>query len=394
VFDKVGFVWSYTYMFLRTRHFPNSIKYGILLLIVGTIWVFNRPFITPLLIGIIIATATYPIFAWLKKLFLKVPFVQSVAATLSACLTIILVTGILAFTLNSIARQVIRELPSFTDQIISFAKSLPQNEQIIPVLENIGVSKELVKSGVESLDSQIQNFGNEYGTDTSNARELFSQENINNAFNISRQTLTVFFNQLVYIAIFLLCWFYCLISGKKWLDSIFNVLPFRPDERKNIEKDFRDGVRNVMYANFLSGFIHTLLCFGVMWFFGIPNIFILSVVIFLIGVLPLSPSELAYAIPILLIFPLNPVFAVSFAIVGELVILWTNYILIPRIIASGEEGNPLLVLTSILSGISLFGIMGFIIGPLMIIFLQTLYRILMKRIHLERESDRSLEVIQ
>ena len=119
--------------------------------------------------------------------------------------------------------------------------------------------------------------------------------------------------------------------------------------------------------------------FVVMLIFGVPNIFILSVIIFLIGVLPLSPSELAYALPFLIILPTNPAAAIAFGIFGELVILFVNYVLMPKIINSGQEGNPLLIITSIISGISIFGIMGFVIGPMIMIFVQTLFSILVQR---------------
>jgi predicted PurR-regulated permease PerM len=177
-----------------------------------------------------------------------------------------------------------------------------------------------------------------------------------------------------------------LVYGKQWLNHIFKLLPFNDKEVKQITDDFQKGVRNVIYANVLSGFIHTIICAIAMTIFGIQSVFILSVLIFLIGVLPLSPSELGYAIPVLLIFPINPIFALVLAVIGELVILWTNYILVPKIIASGKEGNSLLILTSILSGISIFGLLGFIIGPLVIIFIQTIYSILVDRIGIKEEA--------
>ena len=99
----------------------------------------------------------------------------------------------------------------------------------------------------------------------------------------------------------------------------------------------------------------------------------------MIGVLPLSPSEFAYAIPILIIAQSNPLLALVLAILAELIVLFTNYVFLPRVIISGSEGNPLLILTSVMSGIAIFGVMGFIIGPVLMILVQTLYQILTKR---------------
>jgi predicted PurR-regulated permease PerM len=366
----------------KHNHWPIQLKLAIIGFILYVIWIFNRNFSTPLLLGLILATLTYPIYDfYLKKVFnfLSIKTNQM----LSGITTMVLVLGIITIILNIVAAQLIREIPDFADSAISFAQSLPNNKDLLNTLQTVGISEDYVRETLQNLESQVESLGESYGADSNNASELFTQANINNVFNFSRQTLNVFLNQLVYLIIFLLSWFNCLINGKKWLSNIFHLLPFNETEIGQIKTDFRDGVRNVIYANLLSGFIHATACFIFMWIFGVENMFILSIFIFLIGVLPLSPSELGYLIPIGFVFASNPLAALIFAIIGEGIILWTNYALIPKIIASGEEGNSLLILTSILTGISIFGIMGFIIGPLIIIFIQTLYRIVIRRINAE-----------
>jgi predicted PurR-regulated permease PerM len=355
------------------------LKLGILGIILYVIWVFNRSFTTPLLLGLIFATLTYPIFEfYVKKVFNFLG--ERRAIGISAITTILAVLGVITILINVVATQLIREVPDFARSSVSFAQSLPNNNELITAISGLGFSPDYVKDMLRNVETQVVGLGKSVGSDSNSSADIFNQANINNAFNFSRQTLNVLFNQLVYLSIFILSWFQCLMNGKKWLEHIFQLLPFNKNEVSNITNDFQDGVRNVIYANLLSGAIHAIACFIFMWIFGIPNMFLLSVLIFFIGVLPLSPSELGYSIPILLVFPSNPLAALIFALIGEAIILWVNYILIPKIIASGEEGNPLLILTSILSGISIFGLMGFIIGPLIIIFVQTLYRILMKRI--------------
>jgi predicted PurR-regulated permease PerM len=357
----------------------NPLKIGILGIILYVIWVFNRSFTTPLLLGLIFATLTYPIYDfYLKKVFNFLGDRKSIA--ISAITTILAVLAVITILINVVATQLIREVPDFAQASVTFAQSLPNNTELVNTLSGFGFSQDYVKDMLKNIEMQVEGIGKNVSSDSSPASDFLNQANINNAFNFSRQTLNVLFNQLVYLSIFILSWFQCLMNGKNWLEHIFKLLPFNDKEVLNITNDFRDGVRNVIYANLLSGFIHALTCFIFMWIFGIPNMFLLSILIFFIGVLPLSPSELGYLIPILLVFPSNPLAALIFACIGEAIILWVNYILIPKIIASGEEGNPLLILTSILSGISIFGLMGFIIGPLIIICIQTLYRILMKRI--------------
>jgi predicted PurR-regulated permease PerM len=370
----------------------NSEKYNwstlIISIVIGIIlyfiWLFNFRYVTPLTLGLIIATLTYPLFKFIYKK-LSALSDKSFVRSFSAIITVLGICGSLSLILNFTTQQLVHEIPTFANGIIDFANKIPENPNITKPLESIGISKQYLNETIETLNKNSGDLGGLLGKDNGKASGLFTEENLNNIFNVGKQSLNLFFNQLVYLVIFLLSWYNFLIYGEIWLQKIFNLLPFSSKEAQNIVTDFENGVRNVILANFLSGLIHTVICALAMWVFGIQSIFIISVLIFFIGVLPLSPSELGYAIPVLLILPINPLFAVMLAILGEIVILWTNYIVIPKIIASGKEGNSLLILTSILSGIAIFGIMGFIIGPLIIIFVQTLFGILSDRIKLKKD---------
>jgi predicted PurR-regulated permease PerM len=363
----------------QKKTWSSSVIFVIIAIIGYFIWIFNYRFITPLTLGVVIATLTYPVFGYAHKTlnhFKNIPVSKGV----SALTTIFIICAILGVFANITTQQLIREIPTFTTKIIDFTNKIPENQKIVEAAESVGVSKEYLIQIVDNLNKQADQLVSPFGNQSSNTSELFTQENINDAFNFGKQSLNVIFNQLVYLIIFLLNWFNCLVYGEGWLKKMFSLLPFEKKEARDIVDDFQNGVRNVVVANMLSGIIHTVVCAIAMWIFGVQGIFIISILIFFIGVLPLSPSELGYAIPIFLIFPANPTFAIILAILGELIILWTNYILIPKIIASGKEGNTLLILTSIISGISIFGIMGFIIGPLIVIFIQTLFSILSERV--------------
>jgi predicted PurR-regulated permease PerM len=363
----------------QKQTWSSAITYAIIAIIGYFIWIFNYKFITPLTLGLIIATLTYPVFTFTHSFlnrFKKIPISQSI----SAFTTLIFICGAFGIFANITTQQLIIELPTFTIRIIDFTNKIPENSKIVEAAESVGISKDYLTQIIDNLNRQTDQVAGLFGDNNTKTSDVFTQENIDNAFNFGKQSLNVIFNQLVYLIIFLLSWFNCLVYGESWLKKLFSLLPFEKKEARSIVSDFQNGVRNVVVANLLSGFIHTIVCAIAMWIFGIQGIFILSILIFFIGVLPLSPSEIGYAIPVLLIFPASPTFAIILAIVGELIILWTNYILIPKIISSGGEGNTLLILTSIISGISIFGLMGFIIGPLIVIFIQTLFSILSDRI--------------
>ncbi len=362
----------------KNSSWPIAIRMVIFILILIVLWLFNSAFVTPLLLGLIIATLSYPVFQYVREKISKVKFLSNVSDTFAGILTILLLSVILVAGFDFLGTQVAREAPNFVSGIANFARNIPKNENLITNLEKVGVSRENTKLASDKINEQINKYVVPNGTKQKLNIEL-KPEDFTRIFNFSGGLFKIVFDYLVYFVIFLLAWFNALISGRSWLKSFFGLMPFSVVEELSIISDLKNGVNNVVYANILSGLVHAIVCFVIMLIFGVPNIFILTILIFLIGVLPLSPSELAYALPFLIILPNNPIAVIIMAPIAELIILFVNYVLMPKIINSGQAGNPLLIITSILSGITIFGLMGFIIGPMIMILVQTLYGILVNR---------------
>ena len=362
----------------KNSSWPMAIRLVVFILILIVLWLFNSAFITPLLLGLIIATLSFPVFQFIYRKVGRINFLSKVSDTLAGILTIFLISIILVVGFDFLGTQVAREAPSFVTGIANFARGIPKNENLITNLEKVGVSRENTKLASDKINEQLNKYVVPNGTKQKLNIEL-KPEDFTRIFNFSGGLFKIVFDYLVYFVIFLLAWFNGLTSGRSWLQSIFGLMPFSDSEEVSITSDLRNGVRNVVYANLLGGLIHATVCFVIMLIFGVPNIFILTILIFLIGVLPLSPSELAYALPLLIILPNSPIAVIIMAPIAELIILFVNYVLMPKIINSGQDGNPLLIITSILSGITIFGLMGFIIGPMIMILVQTLYGILVGR---------------
>jgi predicted PurR-regulated permease PerM len=364
---------------------PGAIKLIVLFIIGFFLWLFNNPFITPLLLGFIFAALTFPLYAWISKQLNRFLTFKKDWNTLAAMLTILIVCSVLITFGNVFIRQLIREIPNFSKEGLEFLQGAPDNRTVLNIAGQLGFSREDVQTAVNGFDNEVRQISSYFDpqapqSDTRNANQIFSTENLNRALGIGTQLFGAIFNQLVYLVIFILAWLNALLLGQRWLNNIFQILPLSDTEVKVIKKDLTLGIRNVVYANLISGLIHAGVVFLIMLVFGLPNLFIVTLLVFLIGVLPLTPSELAYAIPILLLFQRNPWAATLLIPVAELIVLWVNYVVVPKVIAANGEGNDLLILTSILSGIAIFGLMGFLIGPVIMIFVQTLYRILRERL--------------
>jgi len=352
--------------------------------IITILLIFNFSFRTPLLLGFIFAALTFPIFAKFRARTSN--FLKKFSEPFGAICTIIFVSTILIIILNIFVNQLTSEFRGgdFKTLANNFLIKLPENNNLINTfgktnLENFSIGGQ----------TQIAEWNFKINSETERTkflRSLFLDDKLDQtlsvgqkAINLGQQTLNIVFDFTLNLVIFILAWFFGLTSGPAWLKSIFQLLPLDNEEEIQICRDLKLGINNVIYANLLSGLIHTVICFLIMLIFGVPNVMIFSFLIFMIGVLPLSPSEFGYAIPILIIAQTNPFAALILAIMAEIIVLLTNYVFLPRVIIAASDGNPLLILTSVMSGIAIFGVMGFIIGPVLMILVQTLYQILTKR---------------
>ena len=360
--------------------------------IIFVLLIFNFTFRTPLLLGFIFAALTFPIFVKFSTRINK--FLPKFGVNIGAILTIIFISTILIVIINIFINQLTGEIKggNFGNLANNFLEKLPQNQTLV---RNFG--EETINNLAQNGKHQISDWTAKLNSPTERTlllRSFFASDKIDQtlsvgqtAINIGQQSLNIIFDFGLNLIIFLLSWFFGLISGQKWLSSIFKLLPLNQNEENQICRDLKLGINNVIYANLLSGLIHAVICFLIMLIFSVPNIFIFSFLIFMIGVLPLSPSELGYAIPILIIAQSNPLTALILAILAEIIVLFTNYIFLPRVIVAASDGNPLLILTSVMAGIGIFGIMGFVIGPVLMILVQTLYQILVRRENGEKSTN-------
>lgn len=362
---------------------------SLFIIIIFSLIIFNFNYRTSLFLGFIIATLTYPIFIRFfyrlslieNKLFKLL--IEKYGYQLSATLTMIFVSVVLAVGANIFFSQLLSDiqLGSFQGWIKNSVNYISQND----FLRNF-FGQEVLNNLAKDINIQVSTLTKQLNNQEERNKliqNLFSSGAatgaLSQALNVGQKTFNIIFDFLIHFIVFLLAWFFGLVNGEEWLKNIFRLIPLDDFEKEQIKEDLNKGIRNVIYANLLSGVIHAI-CVGlIMLVFNLPNIFIVACITFIIGVLPLSPSELGYLIPVILIWQTSPILALGIFTMAELIILFVNYVLTPKIIVSGEDGNPLLILTSILSGLWMFGLMGFIISPVIMILVQTLYRILIKR---------------
>ncbi|MFH0908522.1 MAG: AI-2E family transporter [bacterium] len=126
---------------------------------------------------------------------------------------------------------------------------------------------------------------------------------------------------------------------------------------------FADVLGKALRAQAMIAAANTVLTAAGLWLFNVPNVALLSTIVFVCGFIPILGTFLS-SIPILL-FAIQ---AGGLALMGKLIILiglvhtFEAYVLNPRITGSVLHMHPLMVLILLLIGERFFGIWGMVVG--------------------------------
>lgn len=342
-----------------------------LLLVVAVYFIFNFEYRTPILSGFIFAALTYPLFElqlkFVEKFKHRIGFLKLPVIALS---TVIITFLVLSFFSTYVVSQLTREVNNSIPFLVSKANELIQSNQFNDLVSFLGFSKAETTGFSNTLSKQISDY----------AASNLNFGNLTNVYSVGSKLLTTVFNQLLFVVIFIIAWYNGLVFGAGWVRQLVSIIPIETHQKELIKKDLQLGIRNVIYANLVSGLTNGIIVFLIMSIFSIPGAFIAFIFAFSIGFLPLTPSELSYIPALIYLFFVNPILALVLAIILELFLLFLNYVLLPKVVLTGTQGNPLFIITSVLSGITIFGLMGFIIGPTIMIFITTFSSIIFTNI--------------
>lgn len=304
-----------------------------------------RPFLGVLIVGASLAVVMFPIYEW----FLK----RKLPNWLSALLVVLLFLILLCGPLFMIGKVIFKETQSLYYQIASDSSSA---SKLITNIEN--KIAEYVPSGIE-LDlgeKVVQGISALAG----NVASLFAST----------------FSSIFFIVLTILSLFYFLKDGTHWKKALVILSPLADQDDQKILTRLSQAVNGVIKGYLLIALAQgTLMGIGLV-IFGVPNPALWSVAAAIASLVPtLGVSLVSIPIFIFLLTTGEMVNAIGFGVWCLLLVGTIDNILNPIIVGSKINIPPLLILFSVLGGISMMGPVGILIGPLAVSLLYTLISI-------------------
>ena len=182
--------------------------------------------------------------------------------------------------------------------------------------------------------------------------------------------------------------FFMLISGRKMEASFFNWLPLRTENVAELKRQLNDLVLSNAVGIPLMGIIQGLTGLPAYWLAGVNDVWLWFVITCISGMLPIVGVALAY-VPMAMTMVANgmpwkglALFVYGFTVIGSV----DN---IGRMWLQRKLGDthPLITLFGVIAGLTLFGFIGFVFGPILIALFLLLIRIYTKEFGKESHSS-------
>ncbi len=171
-------------------------------------------------------------------------------------------------------------------------------------------------------------------------------------------------NQLFNFFLMLFMMFYFYVDGPRIMERVIRWSPLKDEYEHVLINRFlsvsRGTLKGVLVIGVIQGFIGAVLFFAV----GVGSPILLGVLIFFFSVLPAVGGGLVWLpVAVILMLQGQVVSGIIVIVVGAVIISSVDNVLRPVMVGKDIKMHDLLVLLSTIGGLMLFGLAGFVIGP-------------------------------
>lgn len=221
----------------------------------------------------------------------------------------------------------------------------------------------------------------ELGIDTNSLRERISKSLLGASQFLAKETLSIgqnTFGFLVSLALMMYLTFFLLRDGSKLIKLIADALPLGDEREQALFQKFAEVTRATVKGNLVVAIVQGTLGGLIFWILAIPGPLLWGVVMSFLSLIPAVGAAIIWFPVCLYLFATGD--WVSGAVLlayGALVIGLADNVLRPILVGRDTKLPDYIVLFSTIGGISLFGINGFVIGPLIAALFMATWQIFM-----------------
>ncbi len=177
----------------------------------------------------------------------------------------------------------------------------------------------------------------------------------------------------------IIAYYYMLKDGPKFLTALVELSPLKNEEDEKILARLRRAVDSVIRGSLIIAVLQGIATGIGFAIFGIGNAVLFGTIAGVGALVPSVGTGIVIAPAILYLFLRGDLgLAVGLSIWGAVAVGLIDNLLHPLLVGRGMRLHPFFILFAVIGGITVFGIVGFIIGPLILSLLFALLEIFRK----------------
>ena len=278
---------------------------------------------------------------------------------LSAALTTVIIFVSISIPLTLTSYIVIDQIPKINKTLLD-KKELNSIFQELPFKSEI--DKVLIKNNIQPEEIQ-ENISKSIKT---NLKSISTK-----IIDISQNIFSIVMNLFLMLYII----FFGLRDGKQYLLRLSKILPLGDKTERRLFKKFSSIVRSIFKGTLIVSTIQGLLAGMLLFFAGFKAILIWTMVLIISAMIPAVGVGLILVPIAIFLFVKGSIGLAIMILVGLLFISLVDNILRPYLIGHETEIPDMLITISILAGLSLWGVTGLVIGPVIAGFFLTMWHL-------------------
>lgn len=183
----------------------------------------------------------------------------------------------------------------------------------------------------------------------------------------------------LHLLVVLFTFFFVLRDRDKVSDYVKSLLPFPKEVENKLFKYSSEITKSVLYGQVIIGMLQGIIAGIGFFIFGVPNALFLTMLATLAGIFPIIGTAIIWVPVVIFMFIGGNNVAGWGVFAFGMVSSWIDNILRPLFVSKMTKMHPGVILISMIGGLFFFGILGFILGPLIIAYLLIILELYRKK---------------
>lgn len=354
---------------MPTSRLYKTILYALVVLLGYLTYQIFKPFLTPLAWAMVLSIVFYPVFAFILR-FVKWRPLASLITLVVILMSLLGPFSYLSYLLSHEIRTIVE------------AATSGQFDPVGGILH-----QPLVSKAVKKVLGMLQLSQGDFEKMVTDNIALFGRNllsGIKGGIGNVASAITDFIFMILSI-------FFLLEGGTEFVDSLKKYIPFSQKQREKLIKQTRDIIVSTIYGGVTVAFAQAIIGGFAFSLLSVPSPALWGFAMFIASFIPLLGTFVVWGpVAVYLFFKGMVVNSIILIVVGVVAISSIDNILRPLIIRGKIQMPTLAIFFSILGGIKLFGFIGFIMGPLVLALLLSVFQML-QFIEEEHQKDGEAE---